>query len=411
MKKYTIGLDLGINNVGWAKYDLEAKKVIDKGIVRFKESSAAQDRRDRRGSRRLRKRRQHRVERLAVQLSNINFCTSRSYEPELLNKRIKGLNESLSEQEITNIIYWFAIHRGYIPFDEEKLEREVHNFAEDEYPCQYISNFYKEYGVYRGQCDLIFLKDNIRELKKILITQQKYHSKLTDEVVDNILDIIKSKREFWEGPGAPKENQLSPYGRYRTLEDLEKYKKDSNYHKYLYEMLIGKCELSMGRDGSIDNVAPKCNYYAEEFNFYNDFINMSVKEPSQIDEDYRNKITLKGKFIEETIEEFKKEILNAKTVSLEKLIKKVLGLELKDIQGYRIDKKYKPEISQFKFYKYLVNQFKNKNLNPTWLEDEDKTIYNQVIYVLTVAPSTYAVEDMLKERVKEINLKKRRLMF
>lgn len=87
-------------------------------------------------------------------------------------------------------------------------------------------------------------------------------------------------------------------------------------------MLIGKCELSIGRDGSIDNVAPKCNYYAEEFNFYNDFINMSVKEPSQIDEDYRNKITLKGKFTEETIEEFKKEILNAKTVSLEKLIKR-----------------------------------------------------------------------------------------
>ena len=170
MKKYTIGLDLGINNVGWAKYDLEAKKVIDKGIVRFKESSAAQDRRDRRGSRRLRKRRQHRVERLAVQLSNINFCTSRSYEPELLNKRIKGLNESLSEQEITNIIYWFAIHRGYIPFDEEKLEREVHNFAEDEYPCQYISNFYKEYGVYRGQCDLIFLKDNIRAVSYTHLT-------------------------------------------------------------------------------------------------------------------------------------------------------------------------------------------------------------------------------------------------
>lgn len=41
MKKYTIGLDLGINNVGWAKYDLETKKVIDKGVVRFKESSTA----------------------------------------------------------------------------------------------------------------------------------------------------------------------------------------------------------------------------------------------------------------------------------------------------------------------------------------------------------------------------------
>ncbi|MBS1363924.1 MAG: type II CRISPR RNA-guided endonuclease Cas9 [Bacilli bacterium] len=406
MKKYTIGLDLGINNVGWAKYDLETKKVIDKGVVRFKESSTAQDRRIIRGSRRLRKRKQHRVERLAIQLSNINFCTSRSWEPELLNKRIKGLNESLSEQEITNIIYWFAIHRGYIPFDEEKPEREVHKFAEDEYPCQYIFDYYKEYGVYRGQCDLISLKDNLKELKQILLTQQKYHSKLTDHVIDNILYIIQSKREFWEGPGASKENQLSPYGRYRTLEDLEKYKADPTYHQYLYEMLIGKCELSIDKDGFMDQVAPKCNFYAEEFNFYNDFINMSVKEPSQIDEEYRNKITLKGKFTKDTIEEIKKEILNTKTVSLEKLVKKVLGLELKDIQGYRIDKKYKPEISKFEFYKYLLKSFKDKKLNPHWLENDDKTIYNQIIYILTVAPSTYAIEDMLKDRVKEVEFKK-----
>ena len=52
----------------------------------------------------------------------------------------------------------------------------------------------------------------LKELKQILLTQQKYHSKLTDEVIDNILYIIQSKREFWEGPGASKENQLSPYG-------------------------------------------------------------------------------------------------------------------------------------------------------------------------------------------------------
>ncbi len=409
MKKYTIGLDLGINNVGWAKYDLETKKVIDKGVVRFKESSTAQDRRIIRGSRRLRKRKQHRVERLAIQLSNINFCTSRSYEPELLNKRIKGLNESLSEQEITNIIYWFAIHRGYIPFDEEKPEREVHKFAEDEYPCQYIFDYYKEYGVYRGQCDLISLKDNLKELKQILLTQQKYHSKLTDEVIDNILYIIQSKREFWEGPGASKENQLSPYGRYRTLEDLEKYKADPTYHQYLYEMLIGKCELSIDKDGFMDQVAPKCNFYAEEFNFYNDFINMSVKEPSQIDEEYRNKITLKGKFTEDTIEEIKKEIISTKKVSLDKLVKKILGLELKDIQGYRIDKKYKPEISQFEFYKYLLKSFKDEKLNPSWLENDDKTIYNQIVYILTVAPSTYAIEDMLKDRVKEVEFKKKEI--
>ena len=37
MSKYSIGLDLGINNVGWAIYDLEKNSIIDKGVVRYKE--------------------------------------------------------------------------------------------------------------------------------------------------------------------------------------------------------------------------------------------------------------------------------------------------------------------------------------------------------------------------------------
>ena len=406
MSKYTIGLDLGINNVGWAKYDLDKKTIVDKGIVRFKESSDAQDRRSIRGARRLRKRKQHRVERLAIELANINFCTTRSYETELLDKRIKGLNEKLTEQEIANIIYYFAIHRGYIPFDEEKQDREIHDFDKDinnEYPCQYIKSFYNEYGAYRGESELILLKDNLREIEQILHTQQHYHLKLTTKAIDNILNIIKSKRKFWEGPGAPKENQLTPYGRYRTLEDLEKYKKDPTFHKYLYEILIGKCELSIDRLGNMDPVAPKFNYYAEEFNFYNDFINMSVKEPKEIDSHYYSKINSKtGKFTKETIEEFKTLILNSKTITLEKLIKEVLNLKVEDIQGYRVDKKYKPEFSKFEFYKYMRNQFQDVELSPAWLVSEDKSIYNKVVYILTVAPYPNEIENMLKDRIKEV---------
>ena len=407
MGKYSIGLDLGINNVGWAIYDLEEKQIIDKGVVRYEKASGAQDRRKVRGSRRLTKRRRHRVERLAQYLYKIGFWTKRSYEPDLLQKRIKGLKEELTEQEITNILYYFSIHRGYIPFDEEKTDREVHHCGDDELPCFYIQSYYEKYKKYRGQCELILMKDNMRELETLLQNQKQYHSKINNEVIQNIMDIIRSKRQFWEGPGGAKDNQLSPYGRYATVADLEELAKDPTYHKYLYEVLIGKCELSMDNTGNMDPVAPACNYFAEEFNFYNDFINMSVKEPSNIEEEFQYKIkSNSGKFTEETIEEFKEYILNNKTINFNKMLKKILGLQEGDIQGYRIDKNRKPEFTKFEFYKYVKEQMEAKELHPDWLDDVDKVIYNKVVYVLTVAPSTYAIEDMLTDRISNISFSK-----
>lgn len=407
MGKYSIGLDLGINNVGWAIYDLEEKQIVDKGVVRYKEASGAQDRRGIRGSRRLAKRKRHRVERLAQYLYSISFCTQRSYEPDLLQKRIKGLKEKLTEQEITNILYYFSIHRGYIPFDEEKLDREVHQCIDDELPCFYIQSYYEKYKKYRGQCELILMKDNMRELETLLTTQKQYHSKINDEVIQDIMNIVQSKRQFWEGPGGAKDNQLTPYGRYATIEDLEELAKDPTYHKYLYEVLIGKCELSMDKTGHMDSVAPACNYFAEEFNFYNDFINMSVKEPSKMDEAFQDKVkSNNGKFTEATIEEFKTYILCNKTINFDKMIQNVLGLKEEDIQGYRIDKNRKPEFTKFEFYKYVKEQMTKKGLHPNWLEEKDRATYNKIVYVLTVAPSAYAIEDMLTDRISNISFSK-----
>lgn len=403
MGKYSIGLDLGINNVGWAVYDFEKQEIIDKGVVRYKASDTAENRRNTRSSRRLNKRKHHRVEKLAEYFNKVGLNTKRSYEPEMLTKRIKGLKEELTEEELTNIIYYFAIHRGYIPFDDEKPERNVHKFGENEYPCEYIKEFYDNYGKYRGMCELILYKDNIRELTSILKTQAQYNKKLTNEVIDKIIEIISSKREFWEGPGAAKENQLSPYGRFRNKEDLEAYEKDSNYHKYLYELLIGKCELSIDRLGNMESVAPKYNFFAEEFNFYNDFINMSIISVDSLEPEYQWKVNNRtGHFTEETIEELKDLILKSKTVNFEKIIKAVLNTDLNNIQGYRQDKNKKPEISKFEFYKSLVKKFDELNVKPNWLYEEDKVIYNKVIYILTVSPSSLAIKDMLADRIKDI---------
>lgn len=397
--KYSIGLDLGVNNVGWAVYDFSKQCIIDKGVVRFESSSDASGRRATRGSRRLNKRRHHRVERLAIFLNSINFNTKRNYEPDLLDKRIKGLTEKLTEEEISNIIYYFAIHRGYIPFDDEKPERAVHKFLENEYPCYYLKSFKDKYGKYRGECDLILLTDNIRELNSILLKQQEFNEKLTNEAINQILSIIKSKREFWQGPGSARENSLTKYGRYKTLADLEKYKKDSNYNKYLYEQLIGNCELSRDRIGNVEKVAPCRNYFAEEFDFYNDFINMSVISPSELESEFRHKVKLNGKFASETIEEFKEYILSKKAVNFDNMLKDICGITSSEIQGCKIDKDGKKLFSKFSFYKLIKNKFSEKKLKPSWLFDEDKAIYNLVVYCLTVSPSAFALDQMIKDRI------------
>lgn len=392
MKKFIIGLDLGINNVGWSVINLDTNEIVDYGVVRYTESSDAQDRRGYRSVRRLRNRRLHRIERLALLFNKYNLPTTKTIENNLLQKRIDGLNSELSWQEIVNIIYYFATHRGYIPFNDEKNERETVNLEENQYPCHFIMDEYKKYGKYRNANFLIKFEDNINELKAMLGNQSKYHSFLTDILINDILKIVNNKRSFYEGPGGPREDQLTPYGRYTSIEDLDHFKKDFNYNKYLYEKLIGKCNIALNEPR-----APKWNYFAEEFNFLNDFINIKVKTEF-IGDIYPKKVNEHGKLTRETILEIKQYILTKDVIKIDSLFNHILGLKIDAIDGYRYDKNKQPEFSKFEFYKYIAKQFKNANLKPKWLDDKD--IYNKVIYVLTVAPSSLQLEEMLKDRVK-----------
>ena len=52
MSKYSIGLDLGINNVGWAIVDIETNQIEKCGVKKFNSSSGAKDRREQRNARR-----------------------------------------------------------------------------------------------------------------------------------------------------------------------------------------------------------------------------------------------------------------------------------------------------------------------------------------------------------------------
>lgn len=52
MSKYSIGLDLGVNNVGWSIVDIDTATIEKCGVRSFNKSDGAKDRRNSRNDRR-----------------------------------------------------------------------------------------------------------------------------------------------------------------------------------------------------------------------------------------------------------------------------------------------------------------------------------------------------------------------
>ena len=155
-KKYIIGLDLGVNNVGYSVIDETSKKIIKKGVRLFSQANEAEDRRVARNTRRRLKRRSNRVNEALKLFKSISFPDEITIEPDLLQKRVKGLHEKLEPQEIVNIICYFMMHRGYIPFgDEERTLVELNG----KFPCEYYLKKWQEVGKYRALEEVVNHQD------------------------------------------------------------------------------------------------------------------------------------------------------------------------------------------------------------------------------------------------------------
>ena len=343
--KYIIGLDLGVNNVGYSVIDEESKKIIKKGVRIYSVANKAEERRIFRNTRRRLKRKDNRINECLNLFKEINFPNNITIDDNLLLKRIKGLKEKLEKQEIVNIVCYFMSHRGYIPFGNE--ERNIVNL-ENKYPCEYYMEILEKYGKYRNMQLIIKHSDLKRELKDILTQQAKYYPELKNIILrdKNLLDIFSRKRKFWEGPGSI--NSLTPYGRFKNDNDVLEYQKlqSNGQEKYLFEELIGHCKIY-----SNEKCVPKANFFAEKFNLLNDFINIKINNIDNIKSndyvylDNNEFYRLSTLALEEVINY----CLNFEgSLTYIKVLKDVLGLKKEDISGYRIDKNNKPSFSRIK---------------------------------------------------------------
>ncbi len=347
--KYNVGLDIGVASVGSAVVT-DDYKIIESTSNIFPEANAAEnvERRSMRQTRRILRRRKTRITDFAKIWKKYGFVIPETVDNNVLELRVKGLSESLSKDELFWVLQNDLKHRGISYLEDAVEEGGSSQYAKgltqnqqelkDKYPCEIQLDRLNKYGFYRGQRVIRSGEDEIilsnvftisayrNEIMQLFDTQRKHHSDITEKFVEDYLEIFNRKREYYEGPG----NELSrtDYGKYTTAINPEtgKYITEEN----IFEKLIGKCSVYPE-----EKRASAASYTAQEFNVLNDLNNLLVNG-RKLDKNEK----------EEIVSLMKTE----KTVSVPKILKKVISEDIEAIEGARIDKDDKQIFHTFEIY-------------------------------------------------------------
>ncbi|MGL4589769.1 MAG: type II CRISPR RNA-guided endonuclease Cas9 [Mycoplasmatales bacterium] len=397
MKRVSIGFDLGVASCGWSIVDCETKEILDYGVKIFKKSEKAEERRKHRGLRRRYSRQAHRIERFELLLEQKNLKLEVGTFHNLYEIKEKALEEKIDLTQLLTIMNTSLRKRGYIPFGEDTRENKYVDKYPKLYPCQIQKIILEENGKYRGTEYPFLVEDIKRELQVILKKQSEFHEFLDDDFIAKYFEIFESKRKFWQGPGGKKENQLTPFGRFKTKEDLV----NVDDKKLLYEDLIKGCSIYLNERSAVTS-----NFYAQYFNFYNDLINVRISQDSGLDEklfSLQNDGSYKFKTL--SIEMFLEELLTAKSISVKNILKKLFKIELANVSGLRINAKGEVEITKFELIKELIKQAKEFKVEFDWRNVEDIEIINDIVEFVTLVPKGSYVEMAEFYKIEEYVLK------
>lgn len=382
-----LGLDIGVGTVGYGLIDSDKKEVIDAGTRLFPIADVSNNltRRTMRGSKRLLRRRRHRIDRAKYLLQQNNlFAITNEKNLNPYELRCKGLNEKLTKEELSKALLHIVKRRGisYIDDIDEEIRSngnlgEVEQLLKRMYVCQMQLNQLEKYNKSNNYKDRVRGVTNAliptsayeKECRAILKKQREYYSEITDEVIEDFINILKSKREYFIGPG--NEKNRTDYGAYRTNGDTL---------NNLFEILIGKCTIYKD-----EYRAPRYSYTAQLFNILNDLNNLTVDN---------DKLTPKEK------KDIIKKVLSSKTVNMMKIISKVTNKPTELVSGYRINREGKPEFHTFSSYRYVINRLKEEGEDVSKINIE---IYDEISRILTLETDVSRKRSQLKEKLHNLS--------
>lgn len=362
MDKYVLGLDLGVGSVGWAIVNKNAGIIIDKGVRIFSEANPAENvgRRSFRHIRRSLRRKEFRLYRTRRLLLEMGIIKTINFKP--LNNpyllRSIGLNKKLNDSELATAILHLMKRNGF-RYDVADDEEGGTNRIDEEYLCQHQLRQLETTGSVRGINNKFHFKLYLKEFIKLLDTQG-----IEGTYREKLLDIFECRRHYSEGPGSA--TSPTKYGRFLSFgaEPIN-----------LIEKMRGKCSIYIN-----ELRAPKISPSAELFNFLNDLNNLKIQ----------------GKHIssEKKIEIFETYILGKGKITVKQLCD-YIGESERNVDGFRIDTKNNPIITEFVSLKKIKDICKKNNVNEFLIESEDDWyLLDDVFEILT---KTKIIEEREKE--------------
>ena len=274
--RYGIGLDIGIESVGYAILELDysdmPRRITDFGVRIFDKaehpkdgSSLAVPRREARGMRRRLRRHRHRLERIRGLIVSAEILTADQldhlYEgnlSDIYGVRVKALDELVTPEEFARILIHLAQRRGFksnrkadsqskeggallsaIGANKTLLEEKGYRSIGE---MMLLDEKFKEYKRNKGESYAFTVeRDGIEsEARLIFDSQRKFGAQFADETIENkYLEILLSQRSFADGPAC------GPYSGNQT------------------EKMIGKCTFL-----TEEPRAAKATYSFQAFNLW-----------------------------------------------------------------------------------------------------------------------------------------------
>ena len=344
--KLVLGLDIGIASVGWAVVNKETAEILESGVRLFNSADVSnnKDRRTFRGIRRNKRRQQNRLQTMQYFLESNGIDRPEIMDATPVELRCKGLEEKLTKAELFVSIYNLCKHRGisYLE-DVESDEKETDGLSEnikllkEKFPCTIQLERLNEYGLYRGNnvinekvlVNTFTTKAYENELREILKCQSKYYDFITKEFIQKAVKILRSKREYYIGPG--NEKSRTNYGIFKT---------DGTTKDNLFDELRGKCSVYSGKHGmEPESRAASASYTAQYYNLLNDLCNIKVDGEKLSVDQKRHIIEI---------------IKNNKTAKkITDILKKEYKIEPESVSGFRMDGKGNEENHTFEPYRKL----------------------------------------------------------
>jgi len=257
-----LGLDIGISSVGWGIIDHETGEIIDAGVRLFEEATrnANEERRSFRGSRRLKRRRVHRLERAKALLESAEFPLDGIGKVNPYQARYNAIYDSVSGEELAAALYHLVKRRGTVldsPEDDDKNKNELSTkeqlkrnkrLLEGKFICEVqLERLQNKYEKMRNHENRFRTEDYVKEAKAILNQQQKFYPQISNEFINQYIDLIERRRQYYEGPGS--EKSPTPYGSYYVDENGQLA------YRSMIEKMRGKCfkEFAIDDSGIIVN--------------------------------------------------------------------------------------------------------------------------------------------------------------